>query len=354
MSKRRTAGRWLVLTVALVLVLTACTPGPAEPSPSPSASTNPPEAAITVADIQAHLDDVLRWGWGPLNPIDCEGSGPIAAGMTLVCERTAAPPDASVSERRVLVAVLGDDGRYTFSYAGPALNGALEEYPEGLASCSDLAAPPQLLGGPEREHGLAYPALLHHWLALGSPAEMDPDGNGRPCEAEYPAAVIDRTLSSPLSPSNPERPEATLEEVRQHAEAILNGAFHTLELTGCDAAGPAVEGASLVCRTASDHPTQEFDIQLLVLDGTGRYSLRPLGDTAQVADYPPGSECEAFVAPPDPDRPSLRGPGYAEVLAAWYAQGQPQSWDGDGDSRPCEDVFSTPEVIEVVGSQLRP
>ncbi|MCU1451994.1 MAG: serine/threonine protein kinase [Acidimicrobiales bacterium] len=38
--------------------------------------------------------------------------------------------------------------------------------------------------------GVSYAEAVGYWYSQGSPARMDADGNGIPCETVYPSAVI--------------------------------------------------------------------------------------------------------------------------------------------------------------------
>lgn len=359
----------LVIAGALVAACGAGSQEPREPSPVP---TSPSLEPVTVAAIEDHLNTVLRWGWGGRGPVACEGPQRVVSGTPLSCREpgTDLPP----STFPFAVAVLDDAGRYTVS-AGDALIAVRGDYPPGTTDCLVLAAPPATAApaslrsgptavdaaGPRRpENGLPYAALLHHWMSLDQPAVMDADQDGIPCEQDYPAEVIERVLASPLSPRRT-LGSATMQDVRRHAEAVLSGTLYPLQLEdrddrpgACGSNQPAARGESLFCYGTPDHDMQSFDFLLVALDTSGRYSITYYYGGAMVADYPPGSGCDDFAEPLADWTDEAPQPTYADVLASWYALGQPDSWDEDGDGLPCQDGYGSAAVDRVTASELQP
>ncbi len=337
MAKRRTrvpAFGLLLLASALVGCGTEAGGGP---SPAPQPTQPVTAGAVTVAEVETHLNTVLRWGWGGYGPVRCDGSEPVTAGTPITCTEQPESTDGEAPGHveTALVVVLDDAGRYAFTAVGPGLYAVPSDYPPSTTDCAVLAAPPVVASaqasartgsqaraavdtaGPGRSNGLHYTALLHHWLMLGSPTSMDVDGDGRPCEEFYPAEVIDRILASPLSPRSPVGTAATMEDVRLHAQSVLAGTLYSLRLDDCATDDPAATGASMLCSTHPDVLMQTFDILLVVLDDTGRYSMTGYAGGTMVEDYPAGSNRGDFAGTPPGEDDAHSGPGYADVLASW-------------------------------------
>ncbi len=99
--------------------------------------------------------------------------------------------------------------------AGPAAVGTLAE---GL-SCQELASP-----------GYSYAEAVAYWTRYERSADLDPDGNGLPCEDEYPPSDIATVFDGP-------------EAMSIHIDSVLDdGTFL--------ATGPAVD-AGIVCPTGT-------------------------------------------------------------------------------------------------------
>lgn len=170
---------------------------------SPLVPGNNPGVAHTVADVAQHLQAVLNVMRVP-NYADAArvelGPGP-DPGAPAITGTPIRASDFSLNGG-VLVTVLGDDGRYAFSNTrccgyGPNVG----DYPPD-ASCKQLSQPlpkPEL-DDPSWPEGLAYPFVVYHWMEQGSPARLDKDGNGRPCEAQHPSGEVAAYFGSQIQP----------------------------------------------------------------------------------------------------------------------------------------------------------
>jgi hypothetical protein len=346
-----------------------------EPRPSPT-----PPAAPTVATLQAHLDSILDGYYGIDGSLACAESGPIGRGTALTCQRSYAdgpgwvPPDVTV-----LVAVLDDTGRYTFTIPAHGPCAAPGDYPAGTISCRTLIDPPASSDRQERL-GLSYPALLHYWMSMGAPSSMDDDANGWPCETVYPADIVERAAASPLVPRTGPAPQpVTLEDVRAHAEAVITGVSggevwlgeHLTMTDGekvyvqgadCSSDERARAGSTMYCVKDVEigAPVQAVGVYISVLDDTGRYTLAGQGCcmNPDVRHYPDTSTCaELSQRPPGRDFSSVdisHGIPYGQLVYRWMTLGRPIDWDSDGDGRPCEDHWPVDEIDRVMNSTLRP
>ena len=339
-----------------------------------------------MAQFESHLESILASVTNPDVTVECDGSCPTGAGTALTCRYDHPDwPEGSPAWTPLLVAVLDDSGRYTFNvldlaggYATP------EEYPRDSTSCVALANPPtdrnshagtaegstdaaaassvatgaQTAGGSPTQ-GLTYPSLLYHWFTLGRPTGMDADGDGRPCEGQYPARVIDRVMGSPLSPGadRPEPGSVTLQDVRIHAEAIRNGTVYPETLNTCGSSAPALTGSTLVCRDQPDEPNQTFGVYFSVLDDTGRYALA-IDDgiyESTVTELGPTAGCVELSQPPGRFMAGEYGPlSYGLLLYHWNTLGRPADWDQDRDGAPCEDHYPADAIAAVMESPLQP
>lgn len=332
-------------------------------SPAPTKSTQP-SAAVgpTIAELEQHLDGIIRSVQGS-GKLTCEGDGGIGTGTAVTCDW-----DSSVSSwpsGPVHVAVLDDSGRYAFqmSDVGPNAGAAPSDYPAGTIDCRTLMAPPV---GSDKSFGLAYPSLVNYWMAAGSPESMDDDRNGIPCETVYPADVVARTVASPLVPGNDASPENTLEDVRQHAEAAIGGIYGpgSLPLISDDVDMmrgkmnlPAETGWRFPMDWVYDEPAQGFGVQFTVLSDSGRYaiSFAPCcGAGPTVSDYPVGAKCKQLLRPPKGADQWDSGLDYGSTVFFWMLHGRPSAMDGDGNGKPCEDVYPASEVSKYFGSTLEP
>jgi len=348
-------------------------------SPTTSAAGSPtPRVSVpvpaTVADLEQQLTSqshgLLAFigapapGAGePDGVVTCQGSGPIQGGDAVACRwEPVLPADVEMwgcdnppvegcgggqwpDPHTILVAVLDDTGRYTFTlldHQPDATHAAPDDYPAGTTSCATLAAPPP--SGRTR-NGLDYPALLHHWMSLGQPSSMDTDRDSQPCEDSYPPEIVRGVLSSPLAPvSDPDAPPLTMDDVRAHAQAHMSGYLSPLVLSGAGGSRPATTGATMACQVYSPSWPEmtRWQLYLIVLDDTGGYLIvddSGGGGCPGLADYPPGSTCAELAQPPPGWTTCSRGVNYGEILYQWYTLGQPTDWDTDGDGRPCEDTY---------------
>lgn len=369
---------WTVRTLVGVfgLVLAGCGADGAGVSPSESPSipgVSPPlptasASRVTVRQLEAFLEE--QYGGGldgiasaPYVPgrirgtYSCQGGGWMRTGDAVTClwDPVCADPAGCggaqwPETQRLLVTVLDDAGRFVFTFLDegtPAYHASPDDYPPGTDSCATLAAPP---ADRDTRFGLDYPALLHHWASLGQPTSMDPDGDGRPCEDTYPAAVISQVLASPLRAGpGPAPASLTTEDVRAHAQALLSGFFSPMRLARCSSARPAAAGSTMACDVASANVDDFSDrMYLIVLDDTGGYVVirdPVLHGFPSLEDYPPSSACRELSQPPPAGSGSFAtadppiGLAYGIVYYRWLALGRPSSWDEDGDGRPCEDVY---------------
>lgn len=393
-------GRRRVLAASLcllVIMAAACgtrpsTDAESSPTPPPVATASPTSSPVpcpepspsgppvpTVQTLEAHLDSVLD-SCGTDGTLACAGSGAIGRGTALTCQRSYAdglgwvPPEATV-----LVSVLDDTGRYTFTIPAHGPCAAPADYPAGTISCRTLIDPPDP-SDQQTQRGLSYPALLHYWMSLGSPASMDDDANGLPCETVYPAHIVARTAASPLVPRTGPAPQpVTLEDVRAHAEAITTGLsggevwlgehltmtdgekVH-VKGTNCSSGAPARIGSTMYCVKDVEigHPVQAIGVYISILDDTGRYTLAGQGCcmNPDVRDYPDTSTCaELSQRPHGQDFSSIgisHGIPYGQLVYRWMTLGRPSDWDTDGDGRPCEDYWPADEIDPVMTSTLRP
>ncbi len=351
------------LGLALLLALAGCADGATDPTAptTPNRSTAPPPSApVALADLEESVEEIvthrqIQQYWGAPIPgtqpgrFWCEGPDPVTAGSAVTCRWVDDCEDcAQATNVTQLVSVLDDTGRFTFATVDPSI-GTLhpDHFAAGTTSCAVLAAPRPVDGGEQR---LSYPALVHYWLSSGSPAAMDPDGNGQPCDADYPADLVAAVFDSPLAPAPTTATGLTMEGVRRHAQAVLIGVTRDTVLRDCGSTDPPAAGATMDClRMPADGGPASADPHLYfsVLDDDGRYVVaapdRDLMPTLE--DYPPDSTCSDFATapPPRPDGSvkwlSEVRLSYDQVYYKWLELGQPTSWDEDGDGRPCEDVY---------------
>jgi hypothetical protein len=329
----------------------------------------------TVAALQDQLDETLRWLFGD-GLLSCAGTGPIGAGSAVSCWWQALRQPAENLRSRsgpVLVAVLDDDGRYVFSsrIANAFDAAAPADYPAGTTSCATLKAPPGTGSGgdPAPAYGLDYASLLHYWMAMGSPASMDDDGDGLPCETVYPAETVARVSSSPLSLS-PQGAPITREQLRAHAEAVLRGATDAVMLQQPDArwsvrGGPCGgdsivhAGDTLAC---TDHETewgmrQSGGVTVVVLSDDGQYGLAHgscCGSGPAVTDYPADATCEQLAAPPPGIDQWTDGLAYPQVVALWMQRGMGPTMDTNGNGIPCEQAYGATTAARFWDSPLVP
>ena len=80
------------------------------------------------------------------------------------------------------------------------MNPDVSHYPDS-STCADLSQlPPGELVGSGVSQGIPYGQLVYRWMTLGRPSSWDSDGDGRPCENDWPADEIDPVMNSALRP----------------------------------------------------------------------------------------------------------------------------------------------------------
>jgi hypothetical protein len=143
---------------------------------SSAESTTTTAAGVTVADIVADLPTRL----GDLQGFEFScppgHAGPVVAGDIFNCQAT--PSDPTQDGALVFVVVVDPSGAYEADFGTGIPAGADEIAPPG-ATCQNLV-----------DNGQPYFYAVAYWFSQGKPAGFDPDGNGHPCEAEYPAADV--------------------------------------------------------------------------------------------------------------------------------------------------------------------
>lgn len=178
-----------VASVCAVLGLAACgddkppvaetgTTVPAETTTTAAAGggTTTTAAGVTIADIVADL---------PARVDDLQGfqfacppghAGPVVPGDIFNCQAT--PSDPTQDGALVFVVVVDATGAYQVDFGTGIPAGADEIAPPG-ATCQNLV-----------DNGQPYFYAVAYWFAQRQPAGFDADGNGHPCETEYPAADV--------------------------------------------------------------------------------------------------------------------------------------------------------------------
>jgi hypothetical protein len=385
--------RFLKTVVALIAVaslgLSGCSwfggdpdpsPSPSEvstvPSTSPSAATVAPKpaepsqpTAPTVEDLEEHLDGIISSASGS-GQLTCVGRGPLSTDDAIECSWLAAAyigyPDGEIVPQRegpVYVVVLDDNGRYTFRSSAfhNGTGAVVGDYPPGTTDCRALMDPPP---GSDHYLGLSYTSLLYYWITQGRPASMDDDGNGLPCETVYPARVVERTIASPLVPGNDSVTSHEVRDVVGHLEAVLSGvrAPGTARVIDDEArvlASPAVTGTRFTVWMDYDVGMQEGEVYVTVLEDSGRYAISSghcclTGPNPQ--DYGAGTTCKRLTQ--DPNRGKGKGwpegLSYGNAVFYWRMHGSPELMDGDGDGKPCENVYPASDVSKYFGSTLEP
>lgn len=331
-------------------------PSPSGEMPSPS-----PPAVPTVADLEAHLGGVLN-AWGA---VECDGSGQIGEGVALTC-RAAVGERPGVQQSTYLVAVLDEDGRYTFTDVGwPHADAA--DYPARTISCRTLLEPPS---SSEKPLGLDYTAVMHYWMAMGSPDSMDDDRNGLPCETVYPPATVARVAASPLKPLvEADSRVVTLDDVRAHAEVVASTTGQWVqgslgeavtyrglteqypEVRCAGGSAPVKRGDTLDCVYDMDFDAEGLMqasplVRISVVDEDGSYLLAFGGCCGEpnLEDYPASSSCADYAQAPPTWSSDGYGMDYSSLVFQWMSEGMPGSWDQDGDGWPCEDFWTPIEI----------
>jgi len=350
----------LIATVACALAVAGCsTTSTQPPTASPSVQDSADPAAATVAGLAATLS-LLHGGNGEAT---CPGEGSIQRGDALRCHWFGVGEEPLP----VYVSVLDDNGRFVFRDA--PRTAVPEDYPPGTTSCSTLAQPPsESVQASDSDPGLDFPLLLHFWMAAGSPAAMDDDGNGVPCETVYPAEVVQRVMASPLQAVQVPVAPAAFDDVVAYAEAWLTGTTGTGELR-CESK-PAEQDEEIVAMGSAadcgfftdgmppDYGTTEpLPVVLTVLDDTGRFLPASGGECCGGAlgplAYPATATCDAFLAAP-PDGHGSQALEYGQVVFWWNWHDRPAGQDPDEDGRPCEAVYPAGTVDATLNGWLQP
>lgn len=139
------------------------------------------------------------WTWGSGENWMCTSAtiGPVGAGSVATCTPIRAP-DFEDQFPVLTVLVLDDAGAIAFAQAGVLrplnVSDAEQQYGAG-STCAELTGPrsfiTRYLGDPETR----YFATVLFWFLAGRPAGLDPDGDGRPCDAEFQAASVESVWS---------------------------------------------------------------------------------------------------------------------------------------------------------------
>lgn len=344
----------------------SATQGPVSSRPSP-----------TVEGLEEHLEGLIASAQHA-GTLSCDGSGPVTQGTALTCRWD--PVGTDQPGGPVYVAVLDDTGRFAFSsrISGPVLPGVAvpSDFPAGTVSCATLAETPSKPARDGVDFGMDYATVVHYWMSLGSPASMDDDGDGLPCETVYPADVVARVASSPLVPGGTtDGGPVTRDQVRAHAEALLAGLhvpaplldddevsqrwapIPVAQATTCGGDAVATEGSTLFCRDdRSDFGAQQSGgVLISVLDETGRYTYAHglcCGAGPLISDFPAGSACEQLSQPPSGEWAD--GLDYRTLVFVWMLQGRPEGWDVEENGRPCEQYYTAEAVDALYSSMLRP
>ena len=229
------------------------------------------------------------------------------------------------------------------------------DVPPGTISCATLKEN-LAVARDGRWYGMDYATVLHYWMSQGSPASMDDDRNGLPCETVYPAEVVARVAGSPLvvggrTGGGP----STREQVRAHAEAVISGvhspgplfedgtpdswAAWPTQTTRCGGDAAASAGSTLYCAAWKfdylEGVRQHGGYLISVLDDTGRYAVvegHCCGSGPSFSLYPTTSTCRQLTRLPAGDYASTGWPdglGYRTVVFAWMLQGSTARWDAD-------------------------
>ncbi|MGB7981553.1 MAG: hypothetical protein WCF36_12255 [Candidatus Nanopelagicales bacterium] len=375
---------------------------------------------MTVADVEADLLTVLQEEYGEAE-LACGVADPFAGGLvrSVLWEGNAFPctymtmsddsPDLVWVD---LLVVMTSDGTYA-TYVNPKLvakraeaEASAEADPEwgGLMdpaapdpewlyrddlTCADLVVPvtDDTVPGPDfrgmndapraAQGGLSYPEVVYYFLDNGRPAAMDPDGDGRPCTSEFPAAQIQafydsaRPVQGTAAAGQVTSPTVTTFDIRT---AIARAGLPDNAIqVDCALVGPVSVGSTFTC---APRLNQMADLRpVIVTDTDGSYLLTPPASqardsaTASAMAYRPGLSCEQLAAPVNESTFADAGPSFEEYLQAFPGAGQtgldylgavlyfhlngsPTELDPNGHGWPCEQNFPAEEISEVQ-SQVR-
>ncbi len=356
----------LVCAVLAVMALIASCGGSPNEAPSPPTATTTEQPSEPTPDRLAATLTRIFVGQGA---VTCPGSAPLRGGDAPVCTWLG----VGAEPLPVYVSVLDDAGRFVFR--GERYGATPADYPAGIISCRTLSEPPTEDGYSDRSPGgagLDYAMLLHYWMAAGSPAVMDDDRDGVPCETVYPAKIVERVISSPLRVDSQAQDPTALDEVRAYAEAALTGAYGTGELRcetrpGVSLDDLVVAGSVASCGFFADGSPPNYGVSeptrvvLTVLDAAGRFLMASGGECCGGApsplDYPDTGTCASFLTtPPDwgPQPAARHALDFGQVLFWWHWHDHPAVYDSDGDGLPCEDVYPPGVVGPTLDGWLQP
>ena len=101
-------------------------------------------------------------------------------------------------------AMLGTDNFHAAVWAGPAFDPAAPPADPGPApvpvAAETAPVPDEGLSCEElAETGFGYPETLSYWAFYGRPADLDPEGNGAPCETAFPVEAVEAVFGGPAA-----------------------------------------------------------------------------------------------------------------------------------------------------------
>lgn len=157
-----------------------------------------------------------------------------------------------------------------------------------------------------------YAWAVAYWVREGRPDRLDPDDDGRPCEAAFGEAEVSAYFDQPLS----ESATASCADVRDMGFDYVTAAATWL-VNGAPARMDA-DGNGIPCETV--FPVDEVSA---FLEPARRYAS--------------GLYCRDLK----PD-----GASFPVAVAYWMIEGAPSRMDADGDGIPCETVYDGDALLE--------
>lgn len=397
--------------LAGALVLGAC-----GGEPAPEAGTSPTDAAVavTVADIEADLAPLLQERYGEAQLVcgmtDMFAGGGVQSvvrlGNAFPCMYINDPESRDIVWVDLLVLMTGDDAygvhvtrevvateeqiEQRMQAEGDDFAGMLVEptsdpewmYRDGLA-CAELVLPvtDETAPGPDFEglfdwdettEGLSYAEILYYFYDNDRPADLDPDGDGRPCTEYVPedevAAFYDgvRQVSGSETSWQPTSPTVTTLDIRSAIAAA--GLPPKATQVDCALAGPVSVGSLFSCAPRLNQMAESQVVVVLEPDG----SYLAVGQKAMDAgllQVPPaifreGLTCDELAAPVTPDTlgdlgmpmeevqqmlPEIgdQGLDYLGTVLYFHLQGRPSDLDPDGNGWPCEEQYPAEDLDQV-------
>ncbi len=122
-------------------------------------------------------------------------SDPAETGWAAQCRVATDQPDATFTGWFGL-AVLDGTGKFVLARFGQSPAATIIDHPEDDNTCEALRSP-DVPGG---LNGFSYPQTVWWWMWHGSPRDLDPEGNGWPCDDVYPAEEVAATLAMVQQP----------------------------------------------------------------------------------------------------------------------------------------------------------